>query len=142
MGAMAALAVGVGLSPTSIGASGYVVLIEAMAKIAAWVILPSMALTVVAGLLAIAMNPAFHDAGWAWVKAATGIVVFEGAFQVVGPIQDEAAREGQALVGSLDPASVARLFASERGALWLLIAVSAVNIALGVWRPRLPKIPF
>ena len=40
---------------------------------ATWVILPSFALTLVPGLLSIAVTPAFHNAGWAWIKAATGI---------------------------------------------------------------------
>jgi hypothetical protein len=36
---------------------------------------------------------------------------------------------------------MARLLNSEENTLWLLLAVSVANIALGVWRPRLPKIP-
>jgi hypothetical protein len=43
----------------------------AMAEIVAWIFLPSLVATLIAGLLAIAVNRAFHDAGWAWVKAAS-----------------------------------------------------------------------
>ena len=138
---MAALAVVVILTPTSIGAAGYMTLMQAMAKIAAWIIGPSMVLTVVAGLLAIAAHPPFQDAGWVWAKAATGILIFEGGLHVMGPIQEEAKRGAAALVGGLGQASVARLLTAEAGALWVLLAVSVANIALGVWRPRFPDIP-
>jgi hypothetical protein len=40
--------------------------------------MPSLALTLIAGLLAIAVNRAFHNAGWAWAKLATGIKVWGG----------------------------------------------------------------
>lgn len=115
---------------------------NAMAKIAAWVVLPSMVLTVIAGLLAIAVFPPCHDAGWVWLKAATGILILEGGLHVAGPIQEEAKRGAAALAAGLDPVAMARMFTSERNTLWVLIAVSAANIALGVWRPRLPRIPF
>ncbi len=140
-GAMAAVAIAMIAPPAQVGTAGYVLLMAALAKIAAWIILPSMALTLVAGLLAIGVNPALHDSGWAWTKAATGILIFEGALHVVGPIQEEARRGATALAGSHDVASVAKLFTSERGTLVLLLAVSVVNIALGVWRPRFPRIP-
>ncbi len=140
MGAVAALAVVVILAPASISTVGYIPLMDAMAKIAAWIIAPSMVLTVVSGLLAMAANPAYQDAGWVWAKAATGILILEGGLHVVGPIQEEAKRSAGALAGSPDPASVASLLTAEGNTLWLLLAVSAANIALGVWRPRLPKI--
>ena len=101
-----------------------------MAKVAAWIIGPSMILVVVSGLLAMAVNPAFHDVGWVWLKAATGILVLEGGLHVLGPL-------GEATKGSLGPSSAMGLFTAEIGTLWVLLAVSAANIALGVWRPRI-----
>ncbi len=133
-GGLAALAVAIVLAPPPMSAAGAAPWWEAMAKIAAWVIGPSMVLTVVAGLLAIAATPAFHDAGWAWAKAATGVLILEGCLHVLGPIQ-EASKHGA------DPGGVAVLLKAEGGTLWVLLAVSVANIALGVWRPRLPKIP-
>ncbi len=91
---------------------------------------PSFALTLVAGMLAIAVNRAVHDAGWAWVKLATGILVFAGSFQVLGSAQQEAKRSAGALAGRLDPEPF-----GEQGALSVLLAVSTANIVLGVWRP-------
>ena len=139
MGGMAALVVGMILAPRSAGAAGYVPLMAVMAKIAAWIVVPSMLLTVLAGLLAIAAHPGFHDAGWAWVKAATGILVIEGGLHVLGPLQDEAKRGATALAGGPAPTGVASLLTAESNTLWVLLAVSAANIALGVWRPRLSR---
>ena len=140
-GAIAALAVVMIMAPASVGAVGYVPIMVAMAKTAAWIIGPSMVLTVVSGLLAMAVTPAFYDAGWVWLKAATGLLVLEGGLHVLGPLQEEAKRGVGALAGGSDPASVARLFTAESGTLWVLLGVSVANIALGVWRPRMPKIP-
>ena len=140
MGAMASLLVLITLAPPSAPA-GYAQMFAAMADILKWVFLPSLVLTVIAGLLAIAVNYAFHEAGWAWIKAATGILIFEGGLHILGPIEDEAKRSAGALAAPLDPHALARLFASERNTLWVLLAVAAANVALGVWRPRLPRIP-
>ncbi len=136
MGALAALAVVVVLAPASLNTAGYLPLIMAMAKIAAWLIGPSMVLTVISGLLSMAVTAAFHDAGWVWAKAATGVLILEGGLHVMGPIQEEAKRGATALAGAPDPASVTRLLSSEGATIGLLLAVSAANIALGVWRPR------
>ncbi len=141
-GAVGALAVVAILAPASIGTAGYVATMSDMAKIAAWIVGPSMVLTVVTGLLAIAATPAFQDAGWVWAKAATGVLILEGGLHVLGPIQDEAARSAAALAASPDPTGAARLMTAEVNTLWVLLAVSVANIALGIWRPRFPKIPF
>jgi hypothetical protein len=140
-GAIAALAIVLILAPGSIGAAGYVPLMATMAKVAAWTIGPSMVLTVVSGLLSMAATPVFYDAGWVWIKAGTGLLVLEGGLHVLGPLQEEAKRGAGALSGRLNPADVATLFTAESNTLWVLLAVSVANIALGVWRPRLPKIP-
>ncbi len=140
-GAIAALALILILAPASTSTALYVPMMAVLAKAAAWIIGPSMVLTVISGLLAILATPAFYDVGWVWLKAATGLLVLEGGLHVIGPLQEEAKRGAGALAGSVDPASVARLFTDESNTLWVLLAVSLANIALGVWRPRLPKIP-
>ncbi len=140
-GAIAALAVVVILAPASIGTGSYLPIMAAMAKIAAWVIAPSLVLTVVSGLLAMLANPAYYEAGWVWAKAATGLALLEGGLRVIGPLQDEAKRGADALAGGANAADIARLLTSEENTLWLLLAVSIANIVLGIWRPRFPKIP-
>jgi hypothetical protein len=139
---MACLVVVMSFSPTPTSLAGQAAVLGAMAQIATWVFLPSLTLTLIAGLLAIAVTPGYHDAGWAWAKAATGILIFEGGFlYVLGPIQEAAKNSIDAMGGHLDAAIVARSFGAERNTLWVLLAVALANVALGVWRPRLPQIP-
>jgi hypothetical protein len=139
MGSIASLLVLMSFSPPSTSPAGYALMRGAIAAIAKWVFFPSFALTLIAGMMAIAVNRAFHDAGWAWVKLATGVLVFAGCFQVLGSMQDEAKRGGGALAGLSDPNSITGSF-GEQSALWVLLAVSTANVVLGVWRPRLTRI--
>jgi hypothetical protein len=126
-------------APPPSSAAAYALEIGAMAKIATFVLFPAMAATIFAGLLAIAVSPVFHNAGWAWAKAATGILLFEGGLHALGPLQAEAKRSASALAAPLDPATLASLFKSEESTLWILLGVSVANVALGVWRPRFTK---
>ncbi|UHC19822.1 hypothetical protein LRS73_30275 [Methylobacterium currus] len=138
MGAMASLIVLLGLAPPPSALSGYALMRGAMAAVATWIFLPSLALMLVAGLLAIALNRAFHQAGWAWVKLATGILMFEYGFVgVQGPMQREAERSAQALTGRVDPATLAESLGAERGTLCVLLAIATANVVLGIWRPRI-----
>lgn len=138
MGAMASLIVLLGLAPPPSSLAGYALMRGAMAAVSTWIFLPSLALMLVAGLLAVALNRAFQQAGWAWVKLATGILMFEYGFVgVQGPMQREAERSAQALVGRVDPATLAESLGAERGTLWVLLAISTANVVLGIWRPRI-----
>jgi uncharacterized membrane protein len=139
MGAMASILIGLGAAPTS--PAGETALMGMMANIATWVLMPSLALTLVAGLFAVAATPGFHEAGWVWIKLATGLLIFEGGLHALGPIQDAAKTGADALTGQLGPAMLARSFDAERNTLWLLMVVAIANVALGVWRPRIPRIP-
>jgi len=134
LGAAAALIVLAHLAPSP---PDYAWTRTAMAAIGAWIFLPSLTLTLVAGLAAIGVNRAFHEAGWAWVKAATGILIFAGGLHALAPIQDEAARAAEALAAGADRATITGSFAGEEATLWVLLVVSLANVALGVWRPRL-----
>ncbi len=141
MGAMACLLVMLSFARPPTTSAGYAV-VGAMGDIATWIFLPSLTLSLIAGLLAIAVNAAYHDAGWAWLKAGTGILIFEGGFlSVVGPMQAQAKLSAGALATHLDPAAIAKGFVAERNTLWLLFAVATANVALGVWRPRLTRTP-
>jgi hypothetical protein len=103
------------------------------------VLVPSLAMTLIAGLLAIAVNRAFHNAGWAWAKLATGVLVFEGGLvNIQGPIKAEAERSAGALA-HWDAAAVPVMSGAEQGSLWVLMAVATANVVLGVWRPRLSR---
>jgi hypothetical protein len=141
MGAVASLLAMMSFAPPPTSLAKYALMLRAMDEIASWIFLPSLTLTLIAGLLAIAVNPAFHEAGWAWAKAATGILIFEGGLHALGAIQEEAKRSVSAVAGQLDATTVVGLFHAERNTLWVMLAVTTANVALGVWRPRFPRIP-
>ncbi|MCF8205089.1 MAG: hypothetical protein K9J82_08445 [Methylotenera sp.] len=106
----------------------------AFAAIANYLLVPSMAVVVVSGLLAIAATRGYMDAGWAWLKALLGITVFEATLMVVG----SGSRHEEMLAAfTADPVTLQALLRSERNTLWLLIALSVLNVVLAVWRPRL-----
>ncbi|MCE4223256.1 hypothetical protein HCU64_05790 [Methylobacterium sp. C25] len=142
MGAMASLLVMLNAMPPVSDLTAYAAMRGAMGAIATWIFFPSLGLTLIAGLLAIALNRGFHNAGWAWLKAATGILVFESGFVgVLGPMQQEADLSAGALVGKVDPAMLAQTLGPERNTLWVLLAIATVNVVLGIWRPRLSRRP-
>lgn len=142
MGAMASLLVLLSVTPAPSSLAAYALLRGAMGAIATWVFFPSLGLTLVMGLLAIALNRGFHGAGWAWAKLATGILMFESGFVgVLGPMQREAEQSARALAGQIDPATLAGSLGAERGTLWVLLAVATANVVLGIWRPRLTRLP-
>lgn len=106
---------------------------QAIAAISRYVLVPSLALVLVTGMLAIAATRAFHDAGWAWVKALLGLSVFEATLVTVGA----STRQAELAAAAADPALLASLLHSERNTLWLLLGLSVANVVLAVWRPRL-----
>lgn len=141
MGAMACLLVLLAFAPQPSSVEQYALMRGAMAGIAKWVFLPSMALTLVAGLLAIAINRGFHNAGWAWAKLASGMLVFEWGFVgVQGPMEMEAKASATTLAGQTDIASLAASLSAEQNSLWILLGVATFNVVFGIWRPRLTNI--
>ncbi|MEE7503360.1 hypothetical protein ACLBXO_18445 [Methylobacterium sp. C33D] len=142
LGAMASLVVMLSLSPAPSALAGYAATRGAMGAVATWIFLPALAVTLMSGLLAMALNRAFLNAGWAWVKLATGVLMFEGGLVYVqGPMKQEAEQSARALAGLVDPAGLAVSLTGERGTLWVLLAVATANVALGIWRPRILRIP-
>src|ERR1700743_1593651 len=122
MGSMACLLVLLRVPPAPTALAEYALMREAMGAIATWIFLPSLGVTLVAGMLAMALNPAYHNAGWVGVKLATGILVFEYGFMAIqGPIQQEAERSAQALAGQADVASLAQTLHAEQVSLWVML---------------------
>jgi uncharacterized membrane protein len=141
MGSMMALLVLLSFLPEPASLPEYARMRSAMGGIATWIFLPSLALTLIAGLLALAANRAYQDAGWALVKLATGVLLFEFGFMAVqGPMQQEAALSAQALAQTIDPAALGTTLDAERASLWVLLGVAIVNVVLGVWRPRIGRL--
>jgi uncharacterized membrane protein len=133
---LAAAATGPDGAPTA----GFSVLANGMAKIALWVIAPSMLVVIVTGLLAMLITPVFQDAGWVWAKAAMGILVFQAGLHVLGPLQSHA------LGGAAEPApaagaATAAMLSATANTMWVLLAVSVANIVLAIWRPKFFRPP-
>jgi hypothetical protein len=141
MGAAACLLVLLSLAPLPGSLSAYAMMRGAMGAIASWIFMPSLAVTLIAGLLAIAVNRGFHNAGWAWAKLASGVLIFEaGLVNVQDPMQQEAERSAGALAGQIDPATLAGSLAAEQTTLWVLLTVATANVVLGIWRPRFTRL--
>ena len=103
------------------------------AAIAQYVLIPSMAIVVMSGLIALAATRAYQDAVWAWVKALLGLSVFEATLVIVG----SSSKQAELAAAAVDPTVLDTLLRSERNTLWLLIVLSVANVVLAVWKPRL-----
>src|SRR5262245_61754201 len=80
--------------------------------------LPSMALAVVSGLLAMVVHRPFQNTRWAWLKALLGLSLFEATLAIVQAKATTAAALSAALAsGAGDPGEIAMVLANERRAL-------------------------
>ena len=115
----------------------YLAMREALAHIAAMMIVPSMVISVTSGLLAMAVHFPFHDAPWVWAKALSGVLLFEASLMSIdAPAEKAVKATTQAVAGEIDPATLATLIQDEWVAMWTVLALAAANVVLGVWRPR------
>lgn len=106
---------------------------EAFAAIAQYVLVPSMAIVVLSGLVAMIATRGYHESGWAWAKALLGLSVFEATLLVVA----SGRKQAEFAAAAADPVLLEALLRSERNTLWVLLALSVGNVVLAVWRPRL-----
>lgn len=142
MGSMACFLVMLSMMPAPEKIAEYALMRGTMGAIAKWIFLPSLGLTLIAGLLAMAVNPVFHNAGWALTKLVTGVLIFEWGFVAVqGPMEQGAELSAQVLAGQGSIAELALTAGAERNSMWILLGVAVVNIVLGVWRPRFKSLP-
>jgi len=110
---------------------------QGVASISKWLLVPSLAMVLISGMLAIAANEGYMNAAWAWVKALLGIGTFEGSLLTVAASARHAAElSATAVSGRGDPAQLAQVLRTEWGGLWILAVLAFVNIGLAVWRPR------
>jgi hypothetical protein len=116
----------------------YAAVRQAIAAITQWLLLPSLVIVLLSGLLAIAASGVYQNAAWVWVKASLGLGVFEGTLVTIDASARRAAELASlAASGQGDAVQLAQVLRTERGGLWLLLALSLVNIVLAVWRPQL-----
>ncbi len=111
-----------------------------MGMIAKWILFPSLAAVLVAGLLSMAWTDAFHGAGWVWLKLALGVTVFEGTLVAIqGPARREAERAAQALVGEFDPLLLGATSSAEFKSTLVILGVAVINVVLATWRPKFTR---
>jgi len=127
-------------APDPLSLEEYAAVRHGIERIAKWMLLPSLAIVLASGLLAIAAHEPYMRARWAWLKAALGLSMFEGTLSgIQGPAEHGAAVTARALTGALDPARVPELMRDEWGTLWFILTLAAANVALAIWRPRLRR---
>jgi hypothetical protein len=117
---------------------GHAAVLQGIASISKWLLVPSLAVVLISGLLAIAATDSYKSAAWAWVKALLGIGTFEGTLLTVGASARHAAElSALAVAGRGDAVQLAQEIRTEWGGLWIMTTLATVNIVLAVWRPRL-----
>lgn len=113
---------------------------ETIAHLCGWLVVPSMAVVLASGLLGMAIHRPFHDAPWVLIKAVLGILIFEATLaSIESPAKRALKATERAINGEIDMATLERLVHDEWVALWVMLALLAANVALGVWRPRFRK---
>ncbi len=108
-----------------------------LVHINSWVLLPSLICVVISGLISIAVHTPFHNAGWAWLKAALGLVLIEGTLiSIIGKTkliyQQIAGIDGE----PLNQITLTQHSGGLKIALWVILALIVANIILGIWRPK------
>jgi uncharacterized membrane protein len=102
-----------------------------------YLLLPSLAISLVSGLMAMAVHRPFLDTRWVWFKAILGLSMFEATLAIIQSKANSAAAEAAKIVsGTGEPGAFAEVIANEWLALGGITALSFAQIALGVWRPR------
>ena len=139
LGALASCIVLVATAPRHSMAE-YAAVRHGVAAITQWLLVPSLAVVLISGLLSIAATEAYINAGWPWLKAITGISMFEGSLLTVsGSSRQAADLAAMAAAGQGDPALLEQALHTEWGGLWIITVVSIANIVIAVWRPRLGR---
>jgi len=137
MGSFAACIVLLATAPEKLPLA-YAAVLQGIASIIKWLLVPSLAIVLISGLLAIAANDAYKNAAWAWVKALLGIGTFEGTLLTVGSSARHAAELAALAASGHDEATqLAQILRTEWGGLCILSILALANIVLAVWRPRL-----
>jgi hypothetical protein len=118
----------------------YAVVRRGIEVITRWVLLPSLAVVLVTGLFAMAVHRPFHGAGWALLKLALGMTMFEGTLGAINATARDAAQLSARIVaGELPVSAMDDVLRHEWAGLWFILSLSVVNIVLGVWRPKFTR---
>jgi hypothetical protein len=126
--------------PATTELAEYAAVRSGIALVTQWVLLPSLAVMLVSGLLAIAAHTPFGNFAWVWLKFALTLSIFQ---PILMWIHGPAHREAEAAMALLADASAdVRLegaSAIEQGMLWVTLATCVANVVLAIWRPRFQR---
>lgn len=117
-----------------------IVLRQAIETLFAALVIPSVAVTLVSGLLSMAAHRPFINAGWVWLKLATTVLALEGSFGMHSRAREMTKLYAAAATGSEAARELASLAGREKGALATLLVIAGANVVLGVWRPKLRRV--
>jgi hypothetical protein len=137
IGALAAYALVLALAPQDTP-QAYAAMRVTVAALASFLLVPSMAVAIVTGLIAMAVHYPFAQTRWAWAKALIGLGIFEatlGLVQAKANAAAEAALAAAAGRGALSASDA--VVANEWMSFAAIMALSIAQVALGVWRPSL-----
>lgn len=138
VGGLAAYMIVLWTGPEVDSLSAYAALRESLAKVSKWLLIPSMLGALVTGLLAMMLHYPFLEKPWVWLKALSGVLVFEASLgSIDAPAQAAARLSMKAVNGEIDALTLASQVRDEWIAWWILLGLAVANIALATWRPRL-----
>ena len=136
MGAIAANMVLVVNAPD--GAVEFAAMRQGMLMICKWLLLPSLALVLLSGLIAMIVHQPYLHQGWVLLKAVLGLGMFEGTLATVQSQATRAASMSAKLVeGTGDPALMEKILSSEWFGMWTIMVLSIANVVIAIWRPKL-----
>jgi hypothetical protein len=135
MGTLAACLVLAAAAPAD-SPAGFAAVHAGIAMLMRWLLLPAAAACLVSGLLALTMNRAYLDAGWAWLKALLGLGVMEGCLLAAQEARRASDLAAKVVAGDAEPAVIVELQNAGSAGSWVLLTIALANVVLGVWRPR------
>jgi NADH:ubiquinone oxidoreductase subunit H len=114
---------------------------DVISLICRYLLVPSLALSLVTGLVAMIVHRQYQQKRWAWAKAALGLSMFESTLAVTQSKAHEAAEFAAQIAQGQDTEHAAILLAqaiaSEWTVLFAILALCLAQTALGIWRPKL-----
>jgi hypothetical protein len=111
---------------------------QTISAVCQYMIMPSLGISLITGLLAMAVHRPFQELRWVWVKALLGISMFEATLAIIQAKGADAARiSAKIAAGEPMQSQLAATIASEWTTLFAILAISIANYVLGVWRPSL-----
>lgn len=124
-------------------ASRYADARQVIENLANYLLLPSLAVSLVSGLLSMVAHRPFLDKRWVWVKALLGLSMFEATLGVVQSKANYASEMAtQMAAGAGSAESLRNAVAYEWTTLFVISLLSLGNFVLGIWRPKLHPLPW